>query len=253
MSDYENLQEYQNPELYDIENPDFEPVGLFYLSIARETGGPILELGCGTGRMTIPLAIQGFDITGLDIVPGMLDLARKKAGDLPIRWIEADARDFHLNKKFNFIFENGSVFMHMLTNSDQDEFLARVREHLNPGGRFVMSLFFPHLAQLESAPEEKEWYTYQDGQGRTVRVSGIEVYDEIRQIKNETAIRRMTASSGEEEVHVAPLLLRYTFPQEMERLLDCSGFKVIARYGEADHSELSENSPFMLYVCTLIG
>ena len=192
-----NFAEYADPLLYDLENPDFEPEGLFYLSLARELGGPVLELGCGTGRMTIPMAQAGVDITALDIVPGMLARAKEKAGQipvgslpvggLPITWLEADARDYHLGRQFALIFENGSVFMHMLERDDQRAFLDRAREHLAPGGRLVVSLFFPHPSQLVTDLEEKEWYTYQDEQGRTVRVSGYEAYDELRQVKTETA------------------------------------------------------------------
>ena len=246
-----NLDEYLHPDLYDLENPDFEPEGPFYLSIARQVGGPVLELGCGTGRMTIPLAQYGLEITALDVAPGMLAAARAKAGDLPIRWLEADVRDFHLGQAFNFVFENGGVFMHMLTNADQLAFLACVREHLAPRGRFVVSLFFPHPDQLVTNLEEKDWFSYQDGQGRTVRVSGIEEYDELRQVKTETAYRRVASPDGSETLHTAPLQLRYTFPQEMEGLLDRAGLAVVERYGSADRSTLTAESRSIVYVCTL--
>jgi SAM-dependent methyltransferase len=244
-----NLDEYRHPDLYDIENADFDPEGPFYLELARELGGPVLEIGCGTGRMTIPLAKAGLDMTGLDIVPEMLARAKEKAGDLPITWVEADARSYSLGKKFRFIFECGSVFMHQLTNADQQAFLERVREHLAPGGMFVVSLFFPHRENLENVPEEKEWFSYSDALGQMVRVSGSEVYDELAQVKNETAIRRITLLNGEEQVLAAPLCLRYTFPQEMEALLDHAGFRIIERYGGADRSPLTAESRFLVYVC----
>jgi len=249
MVDHSNLEEYSSPELYDLENPDFEPEGSFYLSIAKETGGPILELGCGTGRFTIALARNGLPITGLDAAPGMLALARLKAGDLPIEWIEADARDFHLGRRFKLIIEGGSVFMHMLTNADQLTFLARAQEHLAPDGRFALSLLFPHAARLRTDLEEKEWFTYQDGQGGTVRVSGTDEYDELRQVKTETAIRRIVSSNGEETVRIAPLQLRYTFPQEMESLLGRAGLEVKERYGGPDRSPLKQNSQYLVFVC----
>jgi SAM-dependent methyltransferase len=244
-----NLAEYLTPNLYDLENPDFEPEGLFFLELARETGGPVLEIGCGTGRMTIPMAKAGLDMTGLDIVPEMLERAKEKAGKLPITWVETDARTYALNRKFRFIFECGSVFMHQLTNADQQAFLARVREHLAPDGRFVVSVFFPHRENLENVLQEKEWFTYQDDLGQTVRVSGTEAYDELTQVKTETAIRRVTQLDGEEKVLVAPLNLRYTFPQEMETLLDHAGFTILRRFGGPDCSPLTVESRFLVYVC----
>ncbi len=116
---FPNLEEYQDPDIYDLENAASELEHSFYLSLAHEAGGPVLELGCGTGRMTIPMVQAGLDVTGLDVVPTMLEQARRKAGDLPIQWIEADVRNFHLGRQFHFIFEYGCVFMHMLSNTDQ--------------------------------------------------------------------------------------------------------------------------------------
>jgi 2-polyprenyl-3-methyl-5-hydroxy-6-metoxy-1,4-benzoquinol methylase len=115
----DNLEEYADPALYDYEHKDFEPYGSFYLALAERIGGEILEVGCGTGRITIPLAQRGFNITELEIVPEMLEFARRKAPELSIDWIKADVRDFQLNRKFDLIIEPGSAFQHMLENADQ--------------------------------------------------------------------------------------------------------------------------------------
>src|SRR4051812_38157259 len=96
MVEESNLEEYDDPEIYDFENRDFKPDGPFYLALAQRMAGPVLELGCGTGRVAIPLAQQGIDLTAIDVSAAMLAFARRKAADLPIQWVEADARDFHL-------------------------------------------------------------------------------------------------------------------------------------------------------------
>lgn len=249
MNQPTNLEEYLDPEIYDLENTPSELEQSFYLSLAREAGGPVLELGCGTGRMTIPMAQDGLDITGIDVAPTMLEQARMKAGNLPIQWIEADVRNIHLEKQFNFIFEYGCVFMHMLSNADQRAFLQCVHEHLTDTGRFVVSLFFPHPKFLQTITEEEEWFTYQDDDGRTIRVGGYQVYDELRQVVTETAIRRITNVDGSERILEAPLSKRYTFPQEMELLLDMNGFTVQERYGGPDRSNLTGESQYMVYVC----
>src|ERR1041385_2429439 len=120
MEHFANLEEYANPDLYDLENDEFEPDGPFYLALAQRIGGRVLEIGCGTGRIPIPMAQQGIEITGLDITPNMLEWARRKAGDLPIDWIQADARSFALDQKYQFIFESGATFQHMLERTDQE-------------------------------------------------------------------------------------------------------------------------------------
>ena len=75
-----NLAEYTQPELYDLEKQEFAPDGPFFLTLAQRIGGPVLDLGCGTGRITIPLAHHGLACTGLDAVPGMFDQRARKLG-----------------------------------------------------------------------------------------------------------------------------------------------------------------------------
>ena len=115
-----NLVEYTEPDLYDQENPDFEPDGPFYLALAHQYPGPVLDLGCGTGRITIPLARQGVPITGLDVMPPMLARAQSKAADLPITWIQADARTFQLQTQFQLIIDTGATLQHLLEHADHE-------------------------------------------------------------------------------------------------------------------------------------
>lgn len=244
-----NLEEYSDPILYDIENNTFEPDGPFYLALAQRIGGPVLELGCGTGRITIPMAQQGMTMTGLDIVPGMLALARQKAQSLPIQWVEADARSFKLGRQFRFIFESGSMFQHLLDRADQEALLACVRDHLEPEGRFVVGVMYPDANMLAHVENEEDWFSYANTQGQEVRVSGTQHYDRVRQIKTETAYRRWRDADGHEVVQSAPLRLRYVFPQELESLLHYNGFAVCERYGDLDFSPLTEASQHIIYLC----
>ena len=89
MLDHNNLEEFADPRNYDIEQRTNKGIA-FYSALAQETGGPVLEVACGTGRVSIPIARLGLDVTGLDIVPGMLEQARAKSAGLPVRWVEGD-------------------------------------------------------------------------------------------------------------------------------------------------------------------
>ena len=211
MTNQDNLAEYADPEIYDLENNDFEPDGPFILALAQKLDGPVLEVGCGTGRLTIPLAQNGIDIVGVEVVPGMIERARQKLEGLPIEWVLADVRTFQLSRKFRLIFESGSVFHHMISRPDQEAYLSRVREHLEDNGQLVLNLFFPHPHRL-------------------------------------TSTGRWTDASGQEKLRVAPLSLRYVFPQEMEALLHYNGFEIVEVYGDADCSPLTNESSAMIYV-----
>lgn len=253
MTNQDNLTEYANPEIYDLENSHFTPDGPFLLEFARRAGNPVLELGCGTGRLTIPFAEQGVRITGVDVVPGMIELARHKAKGLSVEWIVADARVLDLNRQFRMIFESGSVFQHMLTRQDQEAFLACVRKHLDPAGLFVFGTLLPHADLLAGAEEEKPWFTTSHPEGYEIHVSGTDSYDPLRQVKLETAYRRWTDLHGKDHVQVAPLSLRYTFPQELETLLHYNGLEVVERYGDHDFSPLTQESHLQIYVCRRQG
>jgi SAM-dependent methyltransferase len=137
LIDHDNLEEYADPVDYDRQDSSDTGVA-FYVALARETGGPVLEIACGTGRVAIPIAQQGFAVTGLDVVPGMLERARSKAAGLPIRWIEGDARTFDLgDERFRLIFLTGNAFQAFLTNADQEALLGRGRAHLHDEGLFA--------------------------------------------------------------------------------------------------------------------
>ncbi len=177
---HDNLEEYRDPEDYDHEYGSYEPGGPFYERLAREVGSPILELACGTGRVTIPLARQGFQVTGLDLVPEMLERARHKseAEGLSVRWVLGDCRTFRLPECFRLIFLTGNAFQAFLTRADQEALLARVREHLLPGGLFAFETRNPTPEEVEGLTGEEEfWHTYTRPDGTEVRVSGREWYD----------------------------------------------------------------------------
>ena len=113
------------------------------------------------------------------LVVGPKERAREKAGDLPIEWIEANVRDFHLGRQFDLIYTAGSVFQHLVERLDQEKMLACVREHLSPDGLFVVDLRSPSRGSVVDA-EGQEWYTYEDEKGRTIKVTGTDHYDPVK-------------------------------------------------------------------------
>ncbi len=260
MIDHDNLEEFADPRTYDLEDSSDTGVA-FYTALARETGGPVLELACGTGRVSIPIARLGFAVTGLDVVPGMVELARSKSAGLPARWVAGDARAFDLGEHFRLIFLTGNAFQLFLTRADQEALLERVRAHLHAEGLFAFETRNPRWANqtgahpearsfpfLETRAEEEEERTYTDSSGCDVRVATTRAYDHVAQVLHWTSYRRWR--EGEQEhTRITRIALRYTFPQELAALLHYNGFTVLRQYGDWNLEPLTAASPSIIVVC----
>ena len=262
MIDHDNLEAFADPVDYDRQDSSDTGVA-FYASLARETGGPVLEIACGTGRVAIPIARQGSAVTGLDVVPGMLERARSKAAGLPIRWIEGDARSFDLEERFRLIFLTGNAFQAFVTNADQEELLGRVRAHLHDEGLFAFETRNPRWRTREDRDEDRDGLfvdletraeedahlaSFTDADGREVRESSTRTYDHVAQVLHWTSYRRWHEGS-KESTKITRIALRYTFPQELAALLHYNGFTVVRWYGDWDGEQLTAASPSIIVVC----
>src|SRR5919112_1315636 len=163
LIDHDNLEEYADPVDYDRQDSSDTGVA-FYAALALETGGPVLEIACGTGRVAIPIARQGFAVTGLDVVPGMLEQARSKAGGLPVRWIEADARTFDLDEDLDGLFV---------------DLETRVEEEARPSftdaeGREVRewrTRTYDHVAQVLHWTSYRRWHEGSEERTKITRIA----------------------------------------------------------------------------------
>ncbi|MCB0058419.1 MAG: class I SAM-dependent methyltransferase [Caldilineaceae bacterium] len=257
MLDHDNLEAFADPANYD--RADSSDTGVaFYSDLARETGGPILEIACGTGRVALPIARLGYAVTGLDIVPGMLVLARRKSAGLPVRWVEGDARTFDLGERFRLIYMTGNAFQAFVTNAEQAALLQRVHAHLAAEGFFAFETRNPLLpgvkmpaggfVPLETRPEERSWPSYINVDGHEVCVSTTQVYDHVAQVVHLTGYERWHDGSRE-QTKITRTALRYTFPQELAALLRANGFTCLRCYGDWDKGPLVLNSPSIISVC----
>ena len=118
----------------------------FYVDLARqaaEQGQAVLELGCGTGRVTIPIALAGAQVTGLDSSPAMLDIARERAegAGVRVRWVEGDMADFDLAERFGLVVIPFRSFLHLTREDEQAGCLASIHRHLTAGGRLALNFY----------------------------------------------------------------------------------------------------------------
>ena len=140
----------------------------FYLAQAGAAAGPVLEIGCGTGRVTIPLAAAGIEITGLDISASMLEEVRRKADRDSVRiiWVEANGSDFDLGSQFPLIIMPFNSLQFFKDSAPLKQLFDRVRRHLSREGRFVFDVFNPQVSFLAADPSARyERARYQDPHG----------------------------------------------------------------------------------------
>lgn len=241
---------YTDPELYDAENSIVDELGIL-LPLAEETGGPILDLACGTGRTTLPLAEAGFEVIGADMSEPMLALAREKASarGLSVAFHRQDCRRLDLpGTAARMATMTGNAFQEFLTNEDQDELLRSVGRHLSPAGVFVFGTRFPSTANLNRDEGEQRWSTVTDAAGRTITISVIWSYDPVAQVQDYEFIERIGDGTHVVEERRSFGRLRYTWPLEMERLLAMHSFDLERVHGGWDASPLTADSREMVVV-----
>ncbi len=260
MIDYDSFEEFRDPVTYDLICDAFDadiPLVAQWartLEPARTLGGPLLDLACGTGRMALHLAAQGYQITGVDVVPEMIAHARRKAAarSADIEFVVADARAFHLGKQFPGIYMLMNAFQFLLTRQDYEAMLACVLEHLQPGGQFLFETRNPSPRNLyEVRHPEPETFPLPDG--GQLMITEQQRYDPLTQIQHCTDRYRWLHTDGQQAEKILRVALRYVFPQEMEALLHYNGFRIRTVYGSWQQDALTPESRAMIYVCERRG
>jgi SAM-dependent methyltransferase len=227
--DARDLENYVQPERYDFVYSWYTDDIAFYVARAREAQGPVLEAGCGTGRILIPTMQAGADIDGIDIHPGMLEVLKRKAAALGLapRVTLADMRDFTMPRRYALVTIPFRAFMHLLTTADQIAALRCFREHLEPGGALVFNLWFPSFERIAAASDEMDLEREFDdpASGLPVAIYARNRYDRIRQtLEGEREVRVSDARGYVSETLRDRLRIRWTFVPEMELLLGAAGF-----------------------------
>ncbi|MGH7587744.1 MAG: class I SAM-dependent methyltransferase [Gemmatimonadota bacterium] len=229
----------------------------FYVEEARREPGPVLEAGCGTGRVTLPIAEAGVRAIGLDRSRHMLAVAeaKRRAAPAGVRsrcaFVRADLRRFAARRPFAQAFLPFRVFQAFLTVSDQLAALASIRAALQPGGRLVFNVFDPRadlLADGEAPGRVRESGRGYEDAGARVRERFVARFDLVEQLLDLTFLyERETGGDGVERAF-EPLRLRYFHRFEIEHLLARAGYEVEALYGDWDRGPFVENGQEMIWV-----
>jgi ubiquinone/menaquinone biosynthesis C-methylase UbiE len=204
----------------------------FYLALARESGGPVLELGCGTGRILLPVARAGIPCVGLDASRDMLDVLRAKEPPPNLELVHAAMESFDLGaRRFALITVPFRAFSHLLDVPAQLAALERARRHLAPGGRLALDVFDPKLASLARAEDPDALaVTAETARGQLQRFDRVS-RDAARQV---LTLRMRFVGPAPEDCGEGELELRWFHRYELEHLLARAGFAIEALYGGFD-------------------
>jgi SAM-dependent methyltransferase len=218
----------------------------WYRQKARECGGPVLELGAGTGRVTLKLAQDGIRVHALDCDGEMLAALRRKVAAEPadvrerIEVIEADMRTFELPRRFALVIAPFRALLHNLTDDDHLACFRRVHSHLRPHGRFAFNVFHPSLEFMSQhagalAGVWRWGSTTERADGTCIVRSDANRYDTVnRRIHSLIRFEEFASDGTLTRTHLHRLELSYLYPSDIRRLLQEAGFRSIDIHGGFD-------------------
>jgi SAM-dependent methyltransferase len=237
---------YVRADLYDFLFRDYTADLDFYLAAARAARGPVLDLGCGTGRVLLRALAAGIDMDGLDASAEMLDRLRAnaRARGLDPRVTLGDMRAFRLERRYACVMIPFNAYAHNLTADDQLGTLRCCREHLEPGGRLVFDAFSAKPAMIAAPVAEPvlELEAAHPETGSLMRLYDGRRLDVAAQTQHSMIeIHEVPAQGGETRVHRFETLVRWVYPSEMELLLRLAGFERWSITGGFDDRPVAEH------------
>jgi SAM-dependent methyltransferase len=209
-----------------------------YLGFAKRLGGPVLELGCGSGRVMAALADCGYDVVGIDRSPDMLGLAHRRLAAFEVHHplVQADMAHLPLASRFKLIIIALDSFLHLTSRARQIATLHQVRRTLARDGLMILDIPGPVAAGWDDwstgiRPLVPAWSVPVEDGGCLSKYSSFSV-DGSRQTHTVSEIYEISHTDGTLQRWLARYELRFVFPAELELLLESSGLKLIDRYGD---------------------
>jgi len=227
----------------------------FYLEYARSMKGPVLEIGAGSGRLTLPLVRAGVELVAVDASPSMLAILKRRlaeeADDVRerVRVVEADARRLAVGETFKLVMVPFYTFNYFLTSEDQRAALRRVAEHTSEAGIVLIDVFLP-LSRIEHCSTEPvlKVDTVDTQTGNHVRGWNRYEVDTESQIETRRHVFEVTEPDGRVTRKEFTTRRRYFFPYELEAVFADNGFEVELIFSGYDGKPPTAESEELLYV-----
>lgn len=247
-TDYKVGDLIYDANIYDGLNSFLSDLQFYKKWLPKNKEAKILELCCGTGRLTVPIAKAGYNICGVDYTSSMLEQAKVKASEagLEINFIEADIRSLNLQEKFDFIFIPFNSIHHLYKNEDLFKAFNGVKNHLKEEGLFLLDCFNPNIQYIvEGEKEQRKIAEYTTEDGRAVLIKQTMRYESATQINR---IEWHYFING--EFHsIQNLDMRLFFPQELDSYLEGAGFEITHKFGSFEEERFENKSEKQIFVC----
>lgn len=249
MNGYYNVGDLiYDANIYDGMNTSLADLPFYKRWLPENKDACILELCCGTGRLTLPIAKDGYDIVGVDNSVSMLDQAKAKAAEegLELKFIEADIRFLDLPGKYDLIFIPFNSIHHLYKNEDLFKVFNVVKKHLKEGGLFMFDCFNPNIQLIvEGEKELKKIAEFTTRDGREVLTKQIMRYETNTQINR---IEWHYFINGRFD-SIQNLDMRMFFPQELDSYLKENGFKIVKKFGDFNEEAFNAHSEKQIFIC----
>lgn len=247
MKPIDCLDVYEDAAFYDLEFHARDHELPFFRTMARAANGPVLEVACGTGRITLPIARDGVEVTGLDVSAPMIERARAHAAaaGLEVPFHVQDCRDIRLEERFALVFSATNAMQHLHDVESVCAFLTSARRVLRPGGTLVIDVFQPSLEKLVRAPAERYLHKVLEQPGREpIRVEAASRYHAESQILHFDLFYSQAGAA----LRTKSVNMRCFFPEELRALCALGGLRIRERFGDYDESRFGAASPKQILV-----
>jgi SAM-dependent methyltransferase len=249
MNPYDLIAPY-----YDLEHASYQDDVDLYLNYAAASGAPILEIGCGSGRLLLPLAQQGHAVVGVDSSPVMLKLARQRvdAAGLAslVTLVEGDARTLALDQRFRLAFVGLNSFAHFTTRAEQQAVLGALAAHLLPRGMLILDLPNADLRRYQQAEGQLLY------QGTWTDPASSELVSHFLSAASDPLARTLELThfydaapqGGPLRRTIVKTTLAWLGQGEAELLVEQQGFRILHVFGDYELNACEEGSPRLIIV-----
>jgi SAM-dependent methyltransferase len=235
----------------------------FYVDVARKSGGPVLEIACGTGRVLLPIAREGIEIQGVDNSESMLTILRRnlarEAREVRERVTvhEGDMRNFRLEQKFPLVIIPFRPLQHMYTVQDQVAALTTAAFHVAEGGRLAFDVFFPNFeglaANIGKEILDLEWPLDSEPRKVVRRYFRKKSYDKVQQTFSGEFVFRTYEGDKLLLEETGPLKMGYFTYQHLKALFLLTGLEVVEEYGSFSKEPLDNDAQQMIVIVQKSG